>query len=120
MMKPFMTLAFLSLAILCGCVTSRGPVVRVTEGITAATPEQQAFLQKVSALPAGASQQAVREALGDPVMSNKTNWFYELRQDPIRGGYYVAAALVFNEKGLVSGNVTGGHTKPARRIAPRP
>ncbi|OVE76042.1 hypothetical protein BVX97_02375 [bacterium E08(2017)] len=87
---------------------ARHPII-IPPGIVAATEEQDALLNVVTNLPIHATQDQVRELLGDPTEPSDSSWFYHLQEDSHEGGYYVTATIHFENRMLDEIDIGFGH-----------
>lgn len=78
-------------------------------GVVAATPQQQTFLERLESLWLHASREEVQILLGKATQATATNLFYHLNEDRTTGGYYVGATLTFTAQGLEQVHVHSGH-----------
>jgi hypothetical protein len=115
-MKPKIVMAILMLGVgVLNAAETNAPAVSIPKGVVAASQEQKTFITALAALPLGASQAAVRQALGAPGHTNETSWLYLLDEDRGEGGYYIAVGLTFGTNGLAGGAVSYGHRTLERR-----
>ena len=111
-------LIIIGLILSAGIVMAGGtnaPAVTIPKGLVAASQKQKDFVKALAALSVGSSRAAVQQALGAPAQTNAATWFYDLKEDPDEGGYYVTASLTFGTNGLSGGSVGFGHVTMVRK-----